>query len=199
MNRISTVLSLFAVLGFTLTGFSADPPMAGTTTTDQATLMKLTEPNENHKTLNDLVGKWNYTLNWWMNPGAKPEAAKGTSTATWVLGGRFVQENSKAKMHGKNFEGMGFTGYDNVKQEYQTVWIDNMSTGMMWGTGMRDTTSNTFTSTGTWADAMTNDKAKWYRTELKVVSKNEHVFDMYTKGTDGTEFKAMEITYHRAK
>jgi hypothetical protein len=32
---------------------------------------------------------------------------------------------------GMPFEGLGYTGYDNVKKQYFGTWIDSMSTGIM--------------------------------------------------------------------
>ena len=42
---------------------------------------------------------------------------------------------------GMSFEGMGVTGYDNLKGKYDTIWMDNMASGMMHGTGSFDETT----------------------------------------------------------
>jgi hypothetical protein len=162
-----------------------------------AEMAKLGAPGENHKALNDVVGKWKFTSRWWMSPEAKPEESKGTATSKWVLGGRFVQQEVKGKMGHQSFEGTGYTGYDNIKGEYQAVWMDNMTTGMMFSNGKRDADTKVIAQTGTFACPMTGEKERWFRNELKVANKNEHTFAMYTKTADGKEFKTMEIEYKR--
>jgi len=202
MKKTALVLSLFTGLILNLPAFAADPPTTAATTNpaeaNKAEWMKLTQPTENHKALGDIVGKWNFNMKWWQTPEAKPQESKGTASNKWIFGGRFVQQDAKSKMGGQKFEGVGYTGYDNVKGEYQSVWMDNMSTGMMISNGSRDTASNTLTESGTFACPMTGDKAKWFRNELKIVDKNEHVFAMFAKTADGKEYKTMEITYKRA-
>lgn len=187
---------LLAALLFSQVGFTADPPNKGDNHGMTPEMMKLMAPGENHKALTNVVGKFNYTMKWWMTPDAKAEESKGTSTSKWVLNGRFVQQEVKSKMNGQEFNGLGFTGYDNVKGEYQSTWMDSMGTGMMVSTGTMGGT-NTLTSTGSFACPMTGEKDKWFRSELKVTNKNEHTFAMFGKTPEGKEFKTMEINYKR--
>jgi hypothetical protein len=188
------LMTFVSVAALTLSsmGFAADPPA-------QPAWTKFTTPGESHKKLKEMEGKWTYTLSWWATPGAKPETSKGTSKSTLILGGRFLQQTAKGKVMGQDFEGMGLLGYDAFKEEYQSIWADNMATSIMWSTGTMDTTNSVINQSGTFGDPMANDKAKWFRTELKIVSKNEHTYAMFNKGADGSEFKTMEIVYKRAK
>ncbi len=176
---------------------AADPK--GVSTGEAPEWMKFTTPGENHKAMNDLTGKFSYTMRWWAKPDVKAEESKGTSTAKWIMNGRFVQQDVKGKAMGQAFNGMGITGYDNLKEEFQSVWFDDMSTGMMWGSGKMDPAGKTISQTGTTSDPMKGEKNAWYRTDLTVISKNEHKFEMYSKDTAGKEFKAMEIEYKRTK
>ena len=45
------------------------------------------------------------------------------------------------------FEGMGIVGYDNLLKKFVSVWIDNMGTGLMPGTGTYDAATKTYTYT----------------------------------------------------
>ena len=67
----------------------------------------------------------------WMAPGADPMVMDGTSENRWVMGGRYLEQRFNGNFMGMPFEGIGYTGYDNVKKQYWGTWMDNMSTGMM--------------------------------------------------------------------
>lgn len=47
-----------------------------------------------------------------------------------ILGGRFLQQEVNGEMMGMPMNGIGITGYDNLKKKYVGFWIDNMGTGM---------------------------------------------------------------------
>lgn len=197
----TSALVLFLAL-FCVNGFAADPPttgMAEEMKAKQAEWMKHSTPGAGHKALADLAGKWKYAMKYWMDPAGKPEEAKGTSTAKWIMGGRFLQQDASGKMMGQKYVGTGVTGFDSFREEYQTVWYDNMTTHMMMGAGAMDAATKTITQEGDYSCVMSGQKKRWYRTELKLIDKNSYTYAMYTKGEDGKEFKTMEIDYKRAK
>jgi hypothetical protein len=156
-------------------------------------------PNENHKLLNSFVGKWNYTIQWWMSPDAKPEESKGTSEVKWIMGGRFLKQSAEGKGMSKDqpFKGMGILGYDNAEKHYKSVWIDNMGTGMMIGSGSYDPSTKTFVDKGTFSCPTQSEKT--YRTVTTVINKDKYTYEMYTTGPDGKEFRNMEIVFNRKK
>lgn len=156
-------------------------------------------PGAPHKMLASMAGTWSYTSKMWETPDAKPEESKGTSTMKMILGGRYLQHDTKGKAMGMPFNGMGLTGYDNVKGEYNTFWIDNMGTAMMTGKGKFDDSTKTLTDTGEFSCPMTPSKTQSYRGEWKIVDKNNMVYTMYSSGMnpDGPQFKNMEMTFKR--
>jgi hypothetical protein len=154
-------------------------------------------PNENHKVLGALVGDWDYTIKWWMSPEAKPEVSKGTSEVEWIMGGRFIQHEVEGTSMGQPFEGMGVMGYDNEKKQYQSVWIDNMGTGVMRGSGSYDSTTKTLTDEGTFSCPAEGEKS--YRGVTKFIDQDNFTYEWYMAGPDGKEFRAMEIVYARKK
>lgn len=156
-------------------------------------------PGEQHRALDPLVGKWKAKVSSWMQPGAKPEVSEGTSENAWALNGRHVQQKYNGTWTGQPFEGVGYTGFDLVRGEYQSVWLDSMGTSMMMVAGTYDAATKTIRQSGTMSCAMTGEKAMWYRSELKIHGPNKHTYTSYTKGPDGKEFKGMEIVYIRAK
>lgn len=154
-------------------------------------------PNENHKVLDALVGDWDYTVKWWMSPDAKPEVSTGTSKIDWIMGGRFIEYTVEGTSMGQPFEGMGLTGYNNEKKQYQSIWIDNMGTGIMTGSGNYDPNTKTLTDKGTFSCPAEGQKS--YRGVTKIIDKDNITYEWYMTGPDGKEFRAMEIVYIRKK
>jgi hypothetical protein len=156
-------------------------------------------PGAGHEVLKSVEGEWNVASRHWMKPGDKPQESAGTSTITWILGGRYLKQEFKGEMMGRPYEGLGFVGYDNVRKEYASVWMDNMSTGLFRSTGQYDKGSKTIKDEGTFSCPVTGEKNMWFRSEWKIAGKSKHVFSMFMKGPDGNEFKSMELVYTRAK
>lgn len=155
-------------------------------------------PAEGHQVLQHFIGDWDYTLKWWNAPGTEPENSTGETEVEWILNGRFIQADVEGMSMGQKFEGMGIIGYDNAKKEYQNVWIDNMGTGMMTGTGQYDAGTKTMTEKGTYTDPMTGQD-KSYTGITKIIDNDNHTYELYTPGPDGKEFRMMEIMYTRDK
>src|SRR5688572_31470819 len=62
-------------------------------------------PGAAHKGLDPLVGDWNAEVKLWMAPEAPPNVSKGSAKSTWILNGRFVQQEFKGEFMGKPFRG----------------------------------------------------------------------------------------------
>ena len=164
----------------------------------EATMQRLGSPGEGHKALEPLVGEWTYTAQWQMSPDAPPETMTGTSTHQLIFGGRFLRQEVRGEAEGRPpFEGLGFTGYDNIRAEYQTVWFDNMATGMMRGAGQFDAAAKTLTDQGDFSCPITGEPHRWYRAAWTVVDQDHTTYESYSRTPEGREFKSMEIHYSR--
>ena len=134
----------------------ADNKTAPAVDPQMAEMMKKAEeaaaPSAAHKKLEPFVGEWNAEVKMWMSPDAPPEVSKGTAKSTWILNGRYVQEDFSGEMMGKPFKGMSLTGYDNVRQKYRGVWVDDMSTTIVTSEGDIDPAGKVFTFGGNYAD-----------------------------------------------
>jgi hypothetical protein len=177
----------------------APMPMPDAAAQQMQEMMKKMQPNENHKAFQVLVGKWDAATRMWMKPGDTPAVSSGTTVNTLVYGGRFLEQTYTGSFNGQPFEGTGLLGYDNIIGQYQTVWYDNFSTGVMFFSGSYDPATKTFTTAGTFGCPMTGEKDRWMRNEWKIVDDNTNVYSSYGKTQAGAEFKSMEITYTRAK
>jgi hypothetical protein len=100
---------------------------------------------------------------------------------------------------GQKFEGIGYSGYDNVKKEYWGTWMDSASTGMMLSTGGKTSDGGkTWSYTGTMADPMSG-KDMTVQEKITVTDRDHSVFEMWGPGPDGKMMKMMEIAYSRKK
>lgn len=189
-TKISLAVALLVICTFSV--FAQEdkkPPM------DPAmmeAMMKAGTPGAEHKSLDSFAGTWNATITSWVAPGADPFKMEGTSETRWIMGGRYLEQRFSSEFMGMPFEGIGYTGYDNVKKQYWSTWMDNMSTGFMVQTGTGEK------MTGTMPDPMTGKDMKVEMT-LKVTSADAHTMEMWQPGPDGTMYKSMQIDYTRKK
>jgi hypothetical protein len=174
------------------------PKMSAEQKAAMEAMMKAGTPGEAHKQLSSMVGTWNAKVTMWMDPAAPPMVSTGTSTNKWVLGKRWVRQDYSGTFMGKPFTGVGYTGYDNVKEQYVGTWMDNASTAVMISNGKADDDGKTYMFSSTMDDPLTK-KPVDMKTKLTVVDKNRHVMEMWGPAPDGTQYKMMEITYTRKK
>jgi len=158
--------------------------------------VKAATPGEAHKMLEPLIGSWNATSTSWQTPEGPAQEGSATSESSWVLGGRFVREDVTGEFGGMKFQGLGYTGFDNIQKKYVGTWMDSMGTAIMMMKGTADPSGKVFTMTGTMDDVMTGKPMK-LRTVTRVVDANKHVMEMFGPDPSGKEFKMMEIVYTR--
>jgi hypothetical protein len=158
---------------------------------------KLAQPGEHHKHLGSLAGKWKVTGKSWMAPGQPPIDMAGTMEASWILGGRYLQEVHKGTFFGKPFEGRSLDGYDNTTHEYFSTWVDNMGTGVMVFRGSCDDPCKVLTETAEGPDPMSGKMMKT-KSVTTFVDPDTYRFEMYLVG-EGQEAKMMEIVAKRAR
>ncbi len=162
-------------------------------------MMKRGAPGEHHKALEPFAGKFTVMSRMWMKPGDAPQESRGTSEHTWVLGGRFLKMDFRGDMAGQSFEGLGYLGYDNVRGEYVSAWLDSMSTGISRSVGQFDPAAKTLKEGGSYSCVMTGEKERSFRGEWKILDADNLSYAMYHAGPDGKDFKSMEIAYRRVK
>jgi hypothetical protein len=153
-------------------------------------------PGAAHKTLDALVGNWVAEVKSWMAPDAPPTVTKATAKSSWIMNGRFVQEEFNGEFMGKPFHGMSLMGYDNAKQRYDSMWIDDMHTSMFTSDGEAKDGGKVITFEGTYDCPMTGQKDMVMKQVIRIISPDKHVFEMYDP-SKGDDAKTMEITYTR--
>lgn len=150
-------------------------------------------PGEHHERLGAFVGTWDQTTKFWMTPESPPQESKSSVTYDWILGKRFIKGEYTGEVMGSPFQGIDILGYDNFREQYISLWIDNMSTAFMTARGKYDADRNAIITTGRVDDIMTGERDKLFRNVTRIIDENNMIFEMYTTGPDGKEFKALEV------
>lgn len=156
-------------------------------------------PGKMHERLTRAAGTWDGINRMWMMPGMDPFEAPCVAVMTPVMDGRYIRVEVDGEMGGMGrYNGFGLYGYDNTEGQFQSVWIDNMSTGMMVGTGELSDDGTTLT----WNMRYTCPARKHPITLREVerhIDENTMVMEMFGPDHEGNEYKMMEIRYKRRK
>lgn len=154
---------------------------------------KAMTPGEHHAKLALLEGNWAMTVTVWMQPGAEPTVSSATSTSKMVMGGRYMLDTVEGTAMGMPFSGMGWTGYDNVDQQYESTWIDNLGTGIYTYHGQWDDEVNGIVMHGSYADPVTGQKVE-SKTVTRLEGPDKMVYTSYERRKGDEEArKTMEI------
>ncbi len=176
----------------------APEPPPGMTKEQMDALVAAGTPGPQHAKLARSVGEWSGTTKSWQGPGAEAAASTCKVTIQPMMDGRYVKCEWKGDMPGMGmFHGFGINGFDNVSQQYVSTWIDNMSTGMMRGTGELSSDGSTMTWNYEF-NCPIEKKPVAMREVERWVDADTMVLEMF--GPDmstGKEFKMMEATLKR--
>ncbi len=137
--------ALVAVVGSIAIADTASQPAGGAadfklpegwTAEDMQACMIAGTPGDQHKRLAQGIGTWQAKCTMWMTPDSEPVQSEGTSTVESFMDGRYVKVEMEGEMPGMGpFRGFGLYGFDNLAQQYVSMWVDNHSTQIMHGTG----------------------------------------------------------------
>jgi hypothetical protein len=182
-----------AVLAAALVGLSA-VAFAGNLS-DAETLDLGMTPGGEHAALNSMVGTFDVHVKVWADPSATPVEETLSCINSWVLDGRWIRSTLAGDVAGEPFNGIGFYGFDRIRQKYEAVWMDTGSTGLVYYKGEFDS-DNHMTMRAEVPNPLTGDPTLL---ELRVtIGKNgEQVTEMWGTGMGDMMFKMMELTYTR--
>ncbi len=153
-------------------------------------------PAAGHARLETMVGTWRAKTTFTMAPGGAEQVHGGTSAHRLVLGGRFLEQVYTGTAMGMPFEGIGYTGYDNVMKRYVGTWMDTFGTGMMNSVGVGRPSDTKIAGV---AEAYEpSGKKKVFETIIKIADRDHHSYEMWTKGPNGKKYRVMIVEYERA-
>ena len=153
-------------------------------------------PGPGHARLMPMVGTWRATTTFTMAPGAPPQVSSGTSVHRFVLGSRYLEQVYKGTAMQMPFEGIGFTGYDNVQKRYVGAWMDTFGTGLMTSASNGHPTDDRIDMVAETIEP--SGKKKVFDTIIRIRDHAHHSYEMWTKDDNGKKYRAMIVEYERA-
>jgi len=153
-------------------------------------------PDEHHKLLEPLVGKWNTQAKQWLGD-PKPETSTGHSETKWILGGRFVEEMYDSDIFGKPFQRQGVMGFDTRTKKYVATSVDTWGTWITVEEGSIDSTGKILTLTAQDYDSATG-KTRPIKFIYNIDTNDHHVMRVY-ETIQGKETLTVEVDYKKTK
>lgn len=167
---------------------------------DQEEMMKkwmdYMTPGDVHEMMAKSVGEWSYVSKWWMDPSAEPMVSEGKSINEMILGGRYLKSMNYGEVMGQQMEGMNLLAYDKAANDFFSLWIDNLGTGMTMARGKYNEKTQMSELKGTMVDPMTGKDIE-YRQTMKILDDDHQFMEMFMN-YEGKEFKMMEMTFTRS-
>jgi hypothetical protein len=163
-----------------------------------AAMAKMSTTGAEHAALAKAVGEWDVKSTMWM-PGAPAMTFDDHATFTVVLGGKWIRQDYAGVRMDKPYTGLGLSGYDTIAQRYVASWHDDFSTASMELTGTSGDGGKTITYASEMPFCPMTGGPLAVRQVLTFDSADRMTFTMFNTPKGGTEAKAMELVYTRAK
>lgn len=161
-----------------------------------AAAFELAKPGPEHKQLESLVGNWDLEIKFWMGPGAQPIAMKAKGQNRMILGGRFLEHQSKGGEGAFAMEAVSMIGFDRRHKKYTVVGFDTMGTYYVTAAGPYDQSKKSAVMYGEDDDPMLGTQK--YDIVMRFLSPTKYVTEIIFKDEVHTQgkgpFKAVEIT-----
>ncbi len=153
-------------------------------------------PGAGHQALEHFVGNWKGEVKCYKDQDSAPAVSQASAKISWIMNGRFLEEDFRGEMMGKPFHGRTVIGYDNVTQTYRSVWISDMQTSMFMTEGKGESGGKVITLEGVASCPMRGQGDIPMKVVLRVLGPDKHTFEMFDE-SEGESTKTMEITYTR--
>lgn len=145
-----------------------------------------------HQVLQQMVGDWDAEV----NMGGPP--SKASQTVKSMPGGMFVMGDMSADFGGMPFHGHGVWGYDQRKNKYVGLWVDNFDSSLQLQEGTYDEKTKTLTLDG--ESVGMDGKPAIYHYVTKFTGKDSFDFELsVTPKAGGTTMPMGSVHYTRKK
>jgi hypothetical protein len=188
MKKFTLTICCFALAAFFTIGKAQTPE-------EMQKWMDYMTPSDVHKMMAASDGEWNMEIEMWMDPNAPSQSMKASCVNKMILGGRYQQSVNLGEFNGMPFEGHSLTGWDNLRKVFQSTWVDNMGTGVLYMEGPWNDATKTMELKGKMTDPMTGQITD-VRQTMKMVDDNTQIMEQFGM-KDGKEFKSMVIKFTR--
>jgi hypothetical protein len=155
------------------------------------------EPQDEHRWLQQLVGRWTFESEASMGPGQPPMKSSGKETVR-SLGGLWVVADGEGEMPGGCSGLMMMTlGYDPKKGRFVGSWVGSMMTLMWVYDGFLDADRKVLTLEAEGPSFADESKTAKYRDIITLESADHRILTSRALGDDGTWAEFMTAHYRR--
>jgi hypothetical protein len=155
-------------------------------------------PGEMHKWMSRWAGTWTGDANSYAAEQADPSVSATTANYKMLYNGLYQVNEFKGTMNGQPYEGQSILAYDNAKKQFVNIVLDNSGSGIGYYTGTLDPTTKVLTLKGTQYDPLTQKDIP-VRQEIRFLNDDSQTITFYGPGTNGKEYKTMDIKLTRNK
>lgn len=130
MRRTSTAARLALAASLAVAACKTSEPEIPRMSAEEAMArtIRLGAPGPRHRELAELAGTWRRTYRFRFTPGAEWHEATGLAEAEMLCDGRFLLEHSTWHLGAARMESYQLLGYDNLSDEYVSLWFDSTTT-----------------------------------------------------------------------
>jgi hypothetical protein len=157
--------------------------------------MKLAEPGPQHEGLAKYVGTWKGEVFMWMAPDMEPMVDSSTAEAEMILGGRYLEWTHTGSFSGMPYESRAIEAYSHLDKRYESIWIDNFGTLMLFFTGSGSEDGSRREMSTSFSDPVKGGTTA-YRAVYEWHDEDHFSYITYMDKGEG-EFKNMEIKFTR--
>ena len=154
-------------------------------------------PGKAHASIARSAGEWTVAQKMYMAPGAPAIPSEARSSSRMILGGRVLLEEYSSEVNGMPMEGLLLLGYDNLEEEYWSVWLDSFTTWPSYARGHEDA-EGALILEGELKDISTPEGRPFHQRSWST-SEDQHRAEIFDTAPGGESFKMMEFTYDRVK
>jgi hypothetical protein len=158
-----------------------------------------TEPTQEHRWLEQLVGEWTYESEMPGAPGEPPTTFGGRETVR-SIGGLWVVGESQGNMPGGTTTTMIVTlGYDPLKRRYVGTFVGSMMPTFWVYEGQVDASGRALVLDTEGPSFTDESRIAKYQDTMELLSRDRRVLRSTVQGEDGQWRQIMEMHYTRVK
>jgi hypothetical protein len=211
LSTAATAFALALTLPLALAGCSSQPqspwgdppktaqePALEGAAGDEMAHIPAAVPTEQHRWLQQLVGRWSFSCEATMSDGAEPFRMEGSESVRPV-GGLWVVAEGSADMGGQPMRSVMTLGYQPEKQVFVGTWFDTVQTHLWVYSGSLDAEKTTLTLDTEGPSFDDPSKTSRYRDTIELKDEDRKLLTSSVQGADGKWMTFMRAEYRRVR
>lgn len=137
-------------------------------------------------------GEWKDTMLYYTEPGTSPDTGYTTTVYKTELDTLYTTAVTRGFIFSRSFEGRNIMGWDNTKKVFQSVWVDNLGSGITMLEGPWNSDNKTITLKGKMLDPA-SEKETDFEEVITIIDDKHQKFEMWNTDLKGNRRLTMQI------